>query len=48
MPQIASSWHLKMAQKLRFILARYEKIELLVRVREYQKGQDLEVDDALK
>lgn len=48
MPQIASSWHLEMAQKLRFILARYEEIELLVRVGEYQKGQDLEADDALK
>ncbi|WP_409350115.1 EscN/YscN/HrcN family type III secretion system ATPase [Yersinia vastinensis] len=48
MPQIVSAGHLALAQKLRQMQARYQEIELLVRVGEYQEGQDLQADDALQ
>lgn len=48
MPQIVSSAHLALAQKLRQMQACYQEIELLVRVGEYQEGQDLHADEALQ
>ncbi|WP_145525955.1 EscN/YscN/HrcN family type III secretion system ATPase [Yersinia rohdei] len=47
MPQIASVAHLALAQKLRRMQSCYQEIELLVRVGEYQEGQDLQADEAL-
>ncbi|HDL8427960.1 TPA: EscN/YscN/HrcN family type III secretion system ATPase [Yersinia enterocolitica] len=48
MPQIVSAEHRALAQKLRHIQACYQEIELLVRVGEYQEGQDLQADEALQ
>lgn len=48
MPQIVSAEHRALAQKLRHLQARYQEIELLVRVGEYQEGQDLQADEALQ
>ncbi|CNI25216.1 EscN/YscN/HrcN family type III secretion system ATPase [Yersinia pekkanenii] len=48
MPQIVSAEHLAQAQKLRQLQACYQEIELLVRVGEYQAGQDLQADEALQ
>ncbi|WP_342220978.1 EscN/YscN/HrcN family type III secretion system ATPase [Candidatus Fukatsuia endosymbiont of Tuberolachnus salignus] len=48
MPQVVSAKHLALAQKLRLIQARYQEIELLVRVGEYQTGHDPEADEALR
>ncbi|WP_339056907.1 EscN/YscN/HrcN family type III secretion system ATPase [Candidatus Regiella endosymbiont of Tuberolachnus salignus] len=48
MPQVVSAKHMALAQKLRLIQARYQEIELLVRVGEYKTGQDPEADEALK
>ncbi|QHB34571.1 EscN/YscN/HrcN family type III secretion system ATPase [Yersinia canariae] len=48
MPQIASARHQALAQKLRHMQACYQEIELLVRVGEYQEGQDLQADEALQ
>ena len=48
MPQIVTVEHLALAQKLRHIQACYQEIELLVRVGEYQAGQDPQADDALQ
>lgn len=48
MPQIASVGHQALAQKLRHMQACYQEIELLVRVGEYQEGQDLQADEALQ
>jgi type III secretion protein N (ATPase) len=47
MGQITDSRHRQLAGKLRSLLARYREIELLVRVGEYQRGNDLDADEAL-
>ncbi|WP_108651903.1 EscN/YscN/HrcN family type III secretion system ATPase [Dongshaea marina] len=47
MNQISTPEQLKCAGKLRRLLASYRDIELLVRVGEYQRGQDAEADEAL-
>jgi ATP synthase in type III secretion protein N len=48
MPHIVSAKHLALAQKLRQMQACYQEIELLVRVGEYQAGQDPQADEALQ
>ncbi|WP_431769436.1 type III secretion system ATPase SctN [Vibrio sinus] len=47
MNQISDPIHLKHSGKLRRLLASYREIELLVRVGEYQRGQDPHADEAL-
>ncbi len=47
MSQIVAPQHRALAARLRRLDAVYRDIELLVRVGEYQAGQDLEADDAL-
>lgn len=47
MPQIVTDEHLALAQKLRQMQACYQEIELLVRVGEYQAGDDPQADEAL-
>jgi type III secretion protein N (ATPase) len=47
MSQVASSEHVALAGRLRRLMAAYKEIELLVRVGEYQQGQDPEADEAL-
>jgi type III secretion protein N (ATPase) len=47
MRRVVNPAHLALAEKLRSLLARYKKIELLVRLGEYQKGNDVESDEAL-
>ena len=47
MDHIISPEHRAAAGRLRELLARYQDIELLVRVGEYQKGSDPEADEAL-
>ncbi|OHX10907.1 EscN/YscN/HrcN family type III secretion system ATPase [Chromobacterium sphagni] len=48
MGQIVSAEHRQQAGKLRRLMAAYKEIELLVRVGEYQPGQDAEADEALE
>lgn len=47
MHQVTSEEHRRHAGKLRRLLATHKEIELLVRVGEYQQGQDAEADEAL-
>lgn len=47
MGQIVSDEHRQLAGRLRRLMAAYKEIELLVRVGEYQPGQDPEADEAL-
>ncbi|CAI8756415.1 type III secretion system ATPase SctN [Pseudomonas zeae] len=47
MGQIVDDEHRQLAAKLRRLMAAYKEIELLVRVGEYQEGQDPEADEAL-
>ncbi len=47
MGQVTSEQHRKNAGKLRKLQAAWKDIELLVRVGEYQTGQDPESDEAL-
>jgi type III secretion protein N (ATPase) len=47
MNQVTSSEHQKLAGRGRRLLAQYREVELLVRVGEYQRGNDPETDDAL-
>jgi type III secretion protein N (ATPase) len=47
MNQITDKRHQQLAGKLRSLLARYREIELLVRVGEYQRGNDHDADEAL-
>lgn len=47
MGQITDKEHLRLAGKLRRLMAVYKEIELLVRVGEFQAGQDAEADEAL-
>ena len=39
--------HLKAAGKFRNMLAKYQEVELLLRIGEYKKGNDAEVDEAI-
>lgn len=48
MSQIVSPAHMKAAARMRTLLAKYKEVELLVRVGEYQKGGDLEADEAVE
>lgn len=47
MRQVASAEQLRLAARLRGLLATYREIELLVRVGEYRPGQDPQADEAL-
>ena len=47
MNSITSDEHLRAAGKLRELMAKYEEIELLVKVGEYQQGSDAVADEAL-
>ncbi len=47
MPHVVSAEHRAAAGRLRELLARYQEIELLVRVGEYHKGSDPDADEAL-
>lgn len=47
MSQIVDAEHGQMAAKVRRLMSAYNDIELLVRVGEYQTGQDSEADEAL-
>ncbi|MEX3956737.1 type III secretion system ATPase SctN [Trinickia sp. EG282A] len=47
MSQVTSAEHVELAGRLRRLMAAYKEIELLVRVGEYQQGQDPEADEAL-
>ncbi len=47
MNSIVGSEHREAAGRLRRILAKYEEVELLVRIGEYKKGSDAEADEAL-
>ena len=48
MGQVVGKEHREKAGKIRSLMAKYQEIELLVRVGEYQKGADEEGDKALK
>ena len=48
MPTIVSEEHRAAAAHLRDLMAKYQDIELLVRVGEYKKGEDAVADEALK
>jgi len=45
---IATKEHKKAASKVREILAKYEEVELLLRIGEYQKGSDRVTDEAIE
>lgn len=47
MNAIATPEHLKAAGKLRNLLAKYQEVELLVRIGEYKKGSDAAADEAI-
>jgi len=47
MSAIAEVRHIKAANKLRSLLAKYREIELLVQIGEYKKGRDPAADEAL-
>jgi ATP synthase in type III secretion protein N len=48
MPRVVEPEHLKAAAALRKQLARYQEIELLVRIGEYKAGTDPEADEAIR
>jgi type III secretion protein N (ATPase) len=48
MPRVATATHLKDAQTLRQLLAKYQEIELLVQIGEYKMGGDAEADRAVQ
>lgn len=48
MGQVATAEHRKDAARVRQLLARYDEVELLVRVGEYQAGSDKLADEALR
>lgn len=48
MGQIVEIEHRHLAGKVRRLMAAYKEIELLVRVGEYQEGQDSDADEAIK
>lgn len=47
MPAVTSDEHRQLAAKLRQCLATYQDVELLIRIGEYQRGQDHEADYAV-
>ena len=47
MPAIADDPHLKAANKMRALIAKYKEIELLIKVGEYQEGSDAAADEAI-
>lgn len=47
MNAIVQPEHLKAAGKFRKLLAKYQEVELLLRIGEYKKGNDAEVDEAI-
>jgi ATP synthase in type III secretion protein N len=47
MDQVISEPHRKAARRFRELLAKYQEVELLVRIGEYKTGADPEVDEAL-
>ncbi len=47
MSRVASKEHLSSAGKLRKLMAKYNELELLIRLGEYKKGQDKEADEAV-
>ena len=47
MNAIVSETHLAAAGKFRSMLAKYQEVELLLRIGEYKKGNDAEVDEAI-
>jgi ATP synthase in type III secretion protein N len=47
MNAIASSDHIRAAGKIRNLLAKYQEVELLVRIGEYKKGSDASADEAI-
>lgn len=48
MHRVTTPRHRELAGKLRRMMSLYREIELLVRVGEYQPGQDEESDEALR
>ncbi|MEL6639707.1 MAG: FliI/YscN family ATPase [Pseudomonadota bacterium] len=48
MPAVAQDDHLVLAQRARDCLARYEEVELLIQVGEYQSGSDTLTDHAIQ
>lgn len=48
MTAIAQPEHLKAAGRIRNLLAKYQEVELLVRIGEYKKGSDAETDEAIQ
>jgi type III secretion protein N (ATPase) len=48
MNNVVSEDHAKAAKRIRALLAKYDEIELLVRIGEYKTGGDKEADEALK
>lgn len=48
MNHVVSSDHVKAAARVRALLAKYDEIELLVKIGEYKKGTDPEADEAVE
>ena len=48
MNEVVRDDHVMMANKLRRAISRYEEVELLVQIGEYQPGQDPEADFAIR
>jgi type III secretion protein N (ATPase) len=48
MNQVVSAKHVEAAAKIRTLLAKYDEIELLVKIGEYKQGSDPEADKALE
>jgi type III secretion protein N (ATPase) len=48
MSHVVSEDHIKAAARIRALLAKYDEIELLVKIGEYKTGTDPEADDALE
>lgn len=46
--EITEKRHLELARRLRSLMARYEEVELLVQVGEYQPGRDALADEAIE
>jgi type III secretion protein N (ATPase) len=48
MNAVAGPEHRKAAARLRELLAKYQEVELLVKIGEYRKGSDPDADEALE
>lgn len=48
MRQIVSQAHIDTAQRFKMLISKYEEIELLLQMGEYEKGADREADDAVR